>query len=178
MKFKHYLVAWFCFVISSFANAGTINGQDGAYYFHFEDIAYTGIPSPYSDSVLSVRFYWSDGSANGLVQIGTSFFEDSLLDVPFLSDPITELSEGPGSTAASISGDYWGDLQGVVKLLVLGDGWIDLSSIKIDIYKDGYLYSQTFSTAPVPLPAALWFFLTGLVGLGFYSQYRAPYQAG
>ncbi len=89
-------------------------------------------------------------------------YEDSdPLSTPFAITQAVDPVRGVTFLGFNWPADTWSDLNGLVEVEVL-QGTITTPIIQITIEDNGFVYS---SVQPVPVPAAVWLFGSGLLGL-------------
>lgn len=170
-KLQQLAAAISLIAVSSSASAVILNSNDTFVY------AFNSLPS------VEYLGYQNQGGATihfsgDLLDIGDvvrlELFEDSLLGPVIFSNDFNSPTEHFGVTRINT----WQDLQGVIRLTVLS-GSVGLSSIDLQVFKDGYRYADSYTTtAAVPEPETYAMMLAGLGLMGFVSYRRKQKQAG
>ena len=170
----------FLLLASTSSSANTLNvGDVYSYAFTPDSLYEVGAVDPLSLSFASGGIAINQASIPGSVNIETGEstpFQliDFSLEIRLFenNDPISPpiristISSTPGEFFNSgynfiILGDTWSDLEGLIEVEVT-QGYILGASANVRAESNGLIYS---SIAPVPLPASLWLFVTGLIGI-------------
>lgn len=142
-------------------------------YFYFNPLSIVGnvdidgtleleIPDLYGEELINI---------SGVLDIG----DTAVLDLSLYNGEYAGWMFGVGDSYDLLSADViLGDFSELVTHLLYDDAWV---SLELEVYSDGFRdflrLNAVEAAAPVPLPAAVWIFMTGLIGLTALARRKA-----
>jgi len=180
--FKHFTALFVVCIALLFnaiqANALVLNAGD-TYIFEFDSMIFKGASTGGDSISTSLSFASEEVCSGGSISICTSqpsfgegdsfqitWYEDTLTDTPFKTAADVGDSE-PNSTQAFVYLDVfgidseWADLQGLLTIEAITGSFI---IGEVDVVRD--INGEQFKAVQaVPVPAAAWFFSTGMLCL-------------
>ena len=152
------------------ATSSTILSEGEIRNIHFDNVQLID-NSPFDEFGYLELFF--DAPHNNGDSIKLGFFGNQGDIIPFHSRTIVYDSEsfdpeGSFSRFSLLSPVNWQDLEGFIEIeMLVGDATIN--SAKINVVTNYNLYSGTFQVTPIPLPGALWLFISG-ISLFIFTQ--------